>query len=126
MKMCYLKKQIVFSLQSFLSKERQKFVLISIYQPFFLSYSQIQQIVSSFCSSLHIELQQRGAEFSKLFGKYNHLTAALLERMPPLERSQSETQANGDIENGESRVVDDSPQHVDRESVCNSIVFCII
>lgn len=86
-------------------------------------FSQIHQIVSSFCSSLHIELQQRGAEFSKLFGKYSHLTAALLERMPPLERNQNEAQVNGDIENSENRlVIDDSPQHViERESVRRSV-----
>lgn len=85
-------------------------------------FSQIHQIVSSFCSSLHIELQQRGVEFSKLFGKYSHLTAALLERMPPMERNPNDAQVNGDLENGESRVLDDSPQHnVNRESVSDFI-----
>lgn len=58
-------------------------------------------------------------EFSKLFARYSHLSSALLERMPPMERNQNEAQVNGDLENSEtSRVIDDSPQHnVDRESV---------
>lgn len=90
-----------------------------------LIFSQIHQIVSSFCSSLHIELQQRGVEFSKLFGKYSNLTGALLERMPPMERSPNESQVNGDVENSESRIVDDSPQHnVNRESVINFVKMC--
>lgn len=89
---------------------------------YFLS-SQIHQIVSSFCSSLHTELQQRGVEFSKLFGKYSHLTSALLERMPPIERNQNEAQVNGEMENGDVRVIDDSPQHVDRGESVNIFVL---
>lgn len=48
--------------------------------------------------------------------------------MPPMERSQNESQVNGDVENGESRVVDDSPQHIDRESVCTFVtgLLCLL
>ncbi|XP_019881843.1 AP-1 complex subunit gamma-1 isoform X2 [Aethina tumida] len=75
--------------------------------------NKIQQIISSFCSSLHIELQQRGVEYSQLFGKYSHLRPALLEKMPPMEviRPQSEDSTNGDLE-GDTQSADDSPQHV--------------
>ncbi len=35
---------------------------------------------------LQIDLQQRGVEFSQLFRKFDHMRAALLEPMPPMER----------------------------------------
>lgn len=81
--------------------------------------SKIQQIISSFCSSLHIELQQRGVEFSQLFGKYSNLRGALLERMPPMEvvRQSNDVHTNGDVEI-ESKSSEESPQHViNNESV---------
>lgn len=75
--------------------------------------SKIQQIISSFCSSLHVEIQQRGVEFSQLFGKYSNLRPPLLERMPPMEVSrQSENQTNGDISDSDPKSVEDSPEHV--------------
>ncbi|XP_034186496.2 adaptor protein complex 1, gamma subunit isoform X4 [Osmia lignaria lignaria] len=55
----------------------------------------IRQIIDTFGSNLHIELQQRGIEFSQLFRKYDHLRSALLERMPPMETARP--QANGII-----------------------------
>ena len=48
-------------------------------------FSKIHQIIDTFGSHLHIELQQRGVEFSQLFRKYEHMRPALLERMPPME-----------------------------------------
>lgn len=80
--------------------------------------SKIQQIVSTFCSSLHIELQQRGVEFTQLFGKHGNLRAALLERMPPMElvRQESDAQTNGDLDQLETKS-DDSPKHTNTESV---------
>jgi len=58
-------------------------------------YRKIRQIIDTFGSNLHIELQQRGIEFSQLFRKYDHLRPALLERMPPMETARP--QANGII-----------------------------
>ncbi|XP_025828946.1 AP-1 complex subunit gamma-1 isoform X2 [Agrilus planipennis] len=79
--------------------------------------NKIQQIISSFCSSLHIELQQRGVEFSQLFGKYNHLRSALLERMPPMEVvRQNDVQTNGDMDETEDKTSESSPQHYTSES----------
>ncbi|GFG37089.1 hypothetical protein Cfor_05758 [Coptotermes formosanus] len=48
----------------------------------------IRQIIDAFGSHLHIELQQRGVEFSQLFRKYEHMRPALLERMPPMETAR--------------------------------------
>lgn len=79
----------------------------------YLFFSKIQQIISSFCSSLHVELQQRGVEFSQLFGKYSNLRPALLERMPPMEVvRQTDSQINGDVSDVDTKSVGDSPQHV--------------
>jgi hypothetical protein len=51
-------------------------------------FSKIRQIIDTFGSHLHIELQQRGVEFSQLFRKYEHMRPALLERMPPMETAR--------------------------------------
>lgn len=62
--------------------------------------------MSSFGSSLHIELQQRGVEFTQLFGKHATLRSALLERMPPMEvtRRPSDTvEPVGDVEEESSQ-----------------------
>ncbi|XP_012277854.1 AP-1 complex subunit gamma-1 isoform X3 [Orussus abietinus] len=67
----------------------------------------IRQIIDTFGSNLHIELQQRGIEFSQLFRKYENLRPALLERMPPMETARP--QANGIIGlvNGEPELEED-------------------
>ncbi|XP_044583901.1 AP-1 complex subunit gamma-1 isoform X5 [Cotesia glomerata] len=69
----------------------------------------IRQIIDTFGSNLHIELQQRGIEFSQLFRKYDHLRLALLERMPPMETAKP--QANGiiGIANGDQDVEEEKP-----------------
>lgn len=89
-------------------------------------YRKIRQIIDTFGSNLHIELQQRGVEFSQLFRKYEHLRTALLERMPPMETAKP--QANGIIGlvNGESEVEEDKPIVLEQstpapsDSVCKS------
>ncbi|XP_017778337.1 PREDICTED: AP-1 complex subunit gamma-1 isoform X2 [Nicrophorus vespilloides] len=84
----------------------------------FTSTNKIQQIVSTFSSSLNIELQQRGVEFSQLFGKHESLRSALLERMPPMElnrQTDDEMQTNGESDMHEMKL-DDSPQHRNTES----------
>ncbi|KAJ8913851.1 hypothetical protein NQ315_003760 [Exocentrus adspersus] len=79
----------------------------------FSNTNKIQQIISSFCSSLHVELQQRGVEFSQLFGKYSNLRPALLERMPPMEVvRQPDSQINGDVNDVETKSAEESPQHL--------------
>lgn len=81
--------------------------------------NQIQQIISSFRSSIHIELQQRGVEFSELFGKYSHLRPALLERMPPMEvvrQNDENAHTNGDLDSFDIPSEESSPQHVPTES----------
>ncbi|KAK4876370.1 hypothetical protein RN001_012792 [Aquatica leii] len=103
------------------SPATKQFALMSLTKlstRFIHTNNRIQQIVSSFCSSLHIELQQRGVEFSQLFGKYNNLRGALLERMPPMEvvRGGNDIQTNGDMDESEDKTNENSPQHVNTES----------
>uniref|UniRef100_A0A1Q3F7D6 AP-1 complex subunit gamma n=2 Tax=Culex tarsalis TaxID=7177 RepID=A0A1Q3F7D6_CULTA len=57
-----------------------------------------KQIVEAFGTHLHIDLQQRGVEFSQLFRDYSHLRPALLEKMPKLQKSL--TNGNGDGNGG--------------------------
>lgn len=92
---------------------------------YFLYFRKIRQIIDTFGSNLHIELQQRGIEFSQLFRKYDHLRPALLERMPPMETARP--QANGIIGmvNGEpepeeekSSVLEASTPPSDSVSLC--------
>ncbi|XP_051156865.1 AP-1 complex subunit gamma-1 isoform X2 [Leptopilina boulardi] len=75
-------------------------------------YRKIRQIIDTFGSNLHIELQQRGIEFSQLFRKYDHLRPALLERMPPMETARP--QANGIIGmvNGEPDVLEEEKSSI--------------
>ncbi|KAM9645312.1 LOW QUALITY PROTEIN: AP-1 complex subunit gamma-like 2 [Trichechus inunguis] len=42
----------------------------------------IWQVVSIYGSCLDVELQQRAVEYNTLFGKYDHMRAAILEKMP--------------------------------------------
>lgn len=56
----------------------------------------MKQIIDSFGTHLHIDLQQRGVEFSQLFGNYNSLREALLEKMPPMQVNR----VNGATTNG--------------------------
>lgn len=46
-----------------------------------------KQIIEAFGTHLHIDLQQRGVEFSQLFRDYSHLRPALLEKMPKIQKS---------------------------------------
>jgi len=68
----------------------------------FVFCSRIRDIVESFGSHLHVELQQRGVEFSQLFVKYDQMRPALLERMPPMETVRhSETTQDLTINGGD-------------------------
>ncbi|XP_033226328.1 AP-1 complex subunit gamma-1 isoform X3 [Belonocnema kinseyi] len=77
----------------------------------------IRHIIDTFGSNLHIELQQRGIEFSQLFKKYDHLRPALLERMPPMETARP--QANGIIGmvNGEPDIEEDKSNNLEADVV---------
>nr|XP_019964027.1 PREDICTED: AP-1 complex subunit gamma-1-like isoform X1 [Paralichthys olivaceus] len=47
----------------------------------------IRSIVSIYGSCLDVELQQRAVEYNALFKKYDHMRAAVLERMPVIEKN---------------------------------------
>lgn len=51
---------------------------------------------------MNIDLQQRGVEFTQLFGSYNHLREALLEKMPAMTINRM----NGSNGNGEVEVTE--------------------
>ncbi|XP_055681469.1 AP-1 complex subunit gamma-1 isoform X3 [Lutzomyia longipalpis] len=53
---------------------------------------EIKQIIDAFGSHLNVDLQQRGVEFSQLFKTHNHLRAALLEKMPPMQLNRMSAQ----------------------------------
>ncbi|KAL9879042.1 AP-1 complex subunit gamma-1 isoform X2 [Glossina fuscipes] len=57
---------------------------------------EVQALITSFGSHLNVDLQQRGLEFSQLFGTFKHLRPALLEKMPAMQVSRLSSQ------NGES------------------------
>ncbi|KAM9718716.1 AP-1 complex subunit gamma-like 2 isoform 1-T2 [Menidia menidia] len=47
----------------------------------------IRSIVSIYGSCMDVELQQRAVEYNALFKKYDHMRAAVLERMPVIEKN---------------------------------------
>uniref|UniRef100_A0A1A7X1E6 AP-1 complex subunit gamma n=1 Tax=Iconisemion striatum TaxID=60296 RepID=A0A1A7X1E6_9TELE len=49
----------------------------------------IRSIVSIYGSCIDVELQQRAVEYNALFKKYDHMRAAVLERMPVIQRNSS-------------------------------------
>ncbi|XP_058149683.1 AP-1 complex subunit gamma-like 2 isoform X2 [Dasypus novemcinctus] len=48
--------------------------------------NRIRQVVSIYGSCLDVELQQRAVEYHTLFRKYDHMRAAILEKMPLMEQ----------------------------------------
>ncbi|XP_034038598.1 AP-1 complex subunit gamma-like 2 isoform X1 [Thalassophryne amazonica] len=54
----------------------------------------IRSIVSIYGSCIDVELQQRAVEYNALFKKYDHMRAAVLERMPVIEKNSG--QINGE------------------------------
>ncbi|XP_016316461.1 AP-1 complex subunit gamma-1-like [Sinocyclocheilus anshuiensis] len=55
----------------------------------------IRSIVSIYGSCIDLELQQRAVEYNALFKKYDHMRAAVLERMPVMDKN-SPGHTNGD------------------------------
>ncbi|KAK1879801.1 AP-1 complex subunit gamma-1 [Dissostichus eleginoides] len=47
----------------------------------------IRSVVSIYGSCIDVELQQRAVEYNALFKKYDHMRAAVLERMPVIEKN---------------------------------------
>ncbi|MED6256771.1 AP-1 complex subunit gamma-1, partial [Ataeniobius toweri] len=56
----------------------------------------IRSIVSIYGSCIDVELQQRAVEYNALFKKYDHMRAAVLERMPVIQKN-SLGQTNGEV-----------------------------
>ncbi|XP_041060149.1 AP-1 complex subunit gamma-1-like isoform X2 [Carcharodon carcharias] len=66
------------------------------------STDRIRKAVSTYGSSLDVELQQRAVEYNALFMRFDHMRPALLERMPLIQKSA----ANGPMHavvNGEEK-----------------------
>ncbi|XP_010994050.1 AP-1 complex subunit gamma-like 2 isoform X1 [Camelus dromedarius] len=61
--------------------------------------NRIRQVVSIYGSCQDVELQQRAVEYNTLFRKYDHMRAAILEKMPLVERGGPQ----GDEEAKESK-----------------------
>ncbi|XP_076018315.1 AP-1 complex subunit gamma-like 2 [Genypterus blacodes] len=57
----------------------------------------IRSIVSIYGSCIDVELQQRAVEYNALFKKYDHMRAAVLERMPVIDKN-SPGHTNGESE----------------------------
>uniref|UniRef100_A0AAX7VS07 Clathrin/coatomer adaptor adaptin-like N-terminal domain-containing protein n=1 Tax=Astatotilapia calliptera TaxID=8154 RepID=A0AAX7VS07_ASTCA len=57
--------------------------------------TRIRSIVSIYGSCIDVELQQRAVEYNALFKKYDHMRAAVLERMPVIEKN-SQGHTNGE------------------------------
>ncbi|KAM4604866.1 AP-1 complex subunit gamma-like 2 isoform 2-T2 [Polymixia lowei] len=55
----------------------------------------IRSIVSIYGSCIDVELQQRAVEYNALFKKYDHMRAAVLERMPVIDKN-SPDHTNGE------------------------------
>jgi AP-1 complex subunit gamma-1 len=73
-------------------------------------FSEIKDIVEMFGSHLNIDLQQRGVEFSQLFGPQNQLRDALLEKMPAMTINR----INGANGNGDIDVSETTPLTIDK------------
>ncbi|XP_016049903.1 AP-1 complex subunit gamma-like 2 isoform X2 [Erinaceus europaeus] len=71
--------------------------------------NRIRQVVSVYGSCLDVELQQRAVEYNALFRKYDHMRAAILEKMPVVEPSgpQADEEAK---ESGEAVPSPSEPQ----------------
>ncbi|XP_028282937.1 AP-1 complex subunit gamma-like 2 isoform X2 [Parambassis ranga] len=83
----------------------------------------IRSVVSIYGSCIDVELQQRAVEYNALFKKYDHMRAAVLERMPVIEKN-SPGHTNG-VSTGEPvkelkpvQVKQGEPQHAANQ-VCD-------
>lgn len=75
--------------------------------------SRIRQVVSVYGSCLDVELQQRAVEYNALFQKYDHMRAAILEKMPLVERGgtqDEEAKESKEAQHSEAALVPTEPQ----------------
>ncbi|XP_036893530.1 AP-1 complex subunit gamma-like 2 isoform X2 [Sturnira hondurensis] len=71
--------------------------------------NRIRQVVSIYGSCLDVELQQRAVEYNTLFQKYDHMRAAILEKMPLVERGGPQVDEEAK-ESKEAATVSTDPQ----------------
>ncbi|XP_049624385.1 LOW QUALITY PROTEIN: AP-1 complex subunit gamma-like 2 [Suncus etruscus] len=72
--------------------------------------NRIRQIVSIYGSCLDVELQQRAVEYNMLFRKYDHMRAAILEKMPLVERSSFQNEEEDQESQREAAPMPTEPQ----------------
>nr|XP_055165214.1 AP-1 complex subunit gamma-like 2 isoform X1 [Nyctereutes procyonoides] len=75
--------------------------------------NRIRQVVSIYGSCLDMELQQRAVEYNMLFRKYDHMRAAILEKMPLVERGgtqDEEIKESKEAQLSEASLVPTEPQ----------------
>nr|XP_023395856.1 AP-1 complex subunit gamma-like 2 isoform X1 [Loxodonta africana] len=70
--------------------------------------NRIRQVVSIYGSCLDVELQQRAVEYNTLFRKYDHMRAAILEKMPLMERGGPQVDEEAE-ESKEARLSEAAP-----------------
>ncbi|XP_058396889.1 AP-1 complex subunit gamma-like 2 isoform X3 [Diceros bicornis minor] len=71
--------------------------------------SRIRQVVSIYGSCLDVELQQRAVEYDVLFRKYDHMRAAILEKMPLVERGGPQVDEEAKESKEETRLLEAAP-----------------
>ncbi|XP_040825260.1 AP-1 complex subunit gamma-like 2 [Ochotona curzoniae] len=69
--------------------------------------NRIRQVVSIYGSCMDVELQQRAVEYNALFRKYDHMRAAILEKMPLVERGGSQAE-EGEKESSEATLLSEA------------------
>ncbi|XP_045864961.1 AP-1 complex subunit gamma-like 2 isoform X1 [Meles meles] len=75
--------------------------------------NRIRQVVSIYGSCLDVELQQRAVEYNALFQKYDYMRAAILEKMPLVERGgtqDEEAKESKEAQHSEAALVPTEPQ----------------
>lgn len=69
------------------------------------------EIIATFSTHLNIDLQQRGIEFTQLFGPYKHLREPLLEKMPCIVvNKMNNTNGNDESEDAPPRIMESAPK----------------
>ncbi|XP_032712229.1 AP-1 complex subunit gamma-like 2 isoform X1 [Lontra canadensis] len=75
--------------------------------------NRIRQVVSVYGSCLDVELQQRAVEYNALFQKYDYMRAAILEKIPLVERGgtqDEEAKESKEAQHSEAALVPTEPQ----------------